>query len=67
MLFRKDKMDERVRQSMGHWSAIWLGVTQLLLAGVIFFRLYVLNQPDGELRDSSWCWEYPSLVLWRFN
>lgn len=51
MLFQSGKLDERVRRSIGQGAAIWLGVTQLLLAGVIFYRLYVLGQPDGELRD----------------
>lgn len=44
-------IDERSRANTGHAAAIWLGVTQILLAGVIFYRLYVLGQPDEEIRD----------------
>ena len=51
MLFKKHKIDERVRSSVGRAAAIWLGVTQILLAGVIFYRLYVTGQPDSEIRD----------------
>ncbi len=51
MLFKKHKIDERVRSSVGQAAAVWLGTTQILLAGVIFFRLYVSGQPDQEIRD----------------
>ncbi len=51
MLFKKHKIDERVRSSVGPAAAIWLGITQVLLAGVIFFRLYVTGQADEEIRD----------------
>lgn len=51
MLIEEHKIDERVRSSARWAAAIWLGVTQVLLAGVIFYRLYVLDQPDAELRD----------------
>lgn len=51
MLFHKIEADERTRSSTGQAAAIWLGVTQVLLAGVIFYRLYVLGQPDEQLRD----------------
>jgi len=51
MLFERRPLDERVRASAGRIGAIWLGVTQVLLAAVIFYRLYVLGQPDHELRD----------------
>ncbi|MEJ2384235.1 MAG: hypothetical protein P8Y54_07525 [Xanthomonadales bacterium] len=44
-------IDERARANTGQAAAIWLGVTQILLAGVIFFRLYILDQPDAEIRD----------------
>jgi purine-cytosine permease-like protein len=44
-------IDERARANTGHAAAIWLGITQILLAGVIFYRLYVLDQPDAEIRD----------------
>lgn len=51
MLFHKLQIDERTRSSTRYAAAIWLGVTQLLLVGVIFFRLYILGQPDEEIRD----------------
>jgi len=51
MLFHKMQIDERTRSSARFAAAIWLGVTQLLLVGVIFYRLYVLGQPDEEIRD----------------
>lgn len=51
MLFHKMIMDERTRSTTQHAAAIWLGVTQVLLAGVIFYRLYLLGQPDEQLRD----------------
>ncbi len=50
MLFRKIEIDERTRSNTRYAAAIWLGVTQLLLAGVLFYRLYVIGQPDEELR-----------------
>lgn len=43
--------DERARAATRHAAAIWLGVTQVLLTGVVFYRLYVLGQPDEEIRD----------------
>jgi len=51
MLIEEHKIDERVRSSARWAAAIWLGDTQVLLAGAIFYRLYVLDQPDSELRD----------------
>jgi hypothetical protein len=51
MLFRKLNLDERSRANSRYAAAIWLGVTQVLLAGVVFYRLYVLGQPDEEIRD----------------
>ena len=51
MLFKKRVVDERVRSTVGKWSTAWLGVTQLMVFGVLFFRLYLLGQPDGELTD----------------
>ena len=47
----KHSIDERSRAATGYAAAIWLGVTQVLLAGVVFYRLYVLGQPDEEIRD----------------
>ena len=51
MLFHPTIMDERKRETSRYAAAIWLGVTQLLLVGVIFYRLYVLGQPDEQIRD----------------
>nr|MDJ0919311.1 hypothetical protein [Woeseiaceae bacterium] len=51
MLFHSLQIDERTRSTTRYAAAIWLGVTQLLLVGVIFYRLYVLGQPDEEIRD----------------
>jgi hypothetical protein len=51
MLFQNTKIDERTRSNARYAAALWLGVTQILLAGVIFYRLYVLGQPDEEIRD----------------
>ena len=45
------QIDERTRTNTRYAAAIWLGVTQVLFAGVLFYRLYVLAQPDEELRD----------------
>ena len=50
-LIQEHRLDERLRTSAGRVAAIWLGVTQVLLAGVIFYRLYVLGQPDSGIRD----------------
>jgi hypothetical protein len=51
MLFHKIAADERTRSSTRQAAAIWLGVTQVLLAGALLHRLYVLGQPDEQLRD----------------
>jgi phosphoglycerol transferase MdoB-like AlkP superfamily enzyme len=51
MLFHPTHIDERQRDTTRYAAAIWLGVTQLLLVGVIFYRLYVLGQPDEQIRD----------------
>jgi hypothetical protein len=51
MLFHPQKIDERTRSNTRYAAAIWLGVTQVLLAAVIFFRLYVQGQADEEIRD----------------
>ena len=51
MLFQKRPIDERMRNTSRTIAAIGLGATQTLLAGVVFYRLYVLGQPDTELRD----------------
>jgi len=51
MLFHKMITDERTRSVTQQAAAVWLGVTQILLAGVLFYRLYALGQPDEQLRD----------------
>jgi phosphoglycerol transferase MdoB-like AlkP superfamily enzyme len=51
MLFQRLQIDERTRSTSRYAAAIWLGVTQVLLAGVVFYRLYVLGQADEEIRD----------------
>ena len=51
MFFHKMAIDERTRSNTRYAAAIWLGVTQILLAGVVFYRLYVLGQPDEQVRD----------------
>lgn len=51
MLFQRLQYDERTQSTTRYAAAIWLGVTQVLLAGVVFYRLYVLGQPDEEIRD----------------
>lgn len=51
MFFHPTQIDERQRDATRYAAAIWLGVTQLLLVGVIFYRLYVLGQPDEQIRD----------------
>ena len=51
MLFKRLVVDERVRNSVGKWSMPWLGITQLMLLGVLLYRLYVVGQPDEQLTD----------------
>jgi len=51
MMFHEIEIDERTRANSRYASAIWLGVTQVLLAGAVFYRLYLLGQPDEEIRD----------------
>ena len=51
MFFNPLEIDERTRGNTRYAAAIWLGVTQVLLAGVVFYRLYVLGQPDEQIRD----------------
>lgn len=51
MFFRTLHKDERAQSTTRYAAAIWLGVTQVLLAGVVFYRLYVLGQPDEQIRD----------------
>ena len=51
MLFQKLERDERTFAAGGRVAGVWLGITHVLLAGVIFYRLYILGQPDEEIRD----------------
>ncbi len=51
MFFQTTKIDERTRSNTRYAAALWLGVTQILLAGVIFYRPYVAGQPDEEISD----------------
>ncbi len=50
-MFKTINLDERAVSSTRYAAAIWLGVTQVLLAGVVFYRLYLLGQPDEQIRD----------------
>ncbi len=50
-LFRRMEIDERTRSNTRYAAAIWLGVTHMLLASVLLYRLSILGQPDEELRD----------------
>ena len=36
MLIKKISIDERARSNTRYAAAVWLGVTQVLLAGVVF-------------------------------
>lgn len=51
MIFKTLTLDERNVSNTRFAAAVWLGVTQLLLAAVVFYRLYVLGQPDEQIRD----------------
>jgi len=51
MLFHNQMHDERAQSNSRYAASIWLGVTQVLLAAVVFYRLYVLGQPDEQIRD----------------
>ena len=51
MFFHTQVHDERAQSSSRYAASIWLGVTQVLLASVVFYRLYVLGQPDEQIRD----------------
>jgi phosphoglycerol transferase MdoB-like AlkP superfamily enzyme len=53
MFVHKTTIDERTSSMTRQIAALWLGLTQVMLAGVIFYRLYVLGQPDAEIRDFS--------------
>jgi hypothetical protein len=45
------KADERSRALNGTIAQVFLGLTQMGLLGIVFYRLYVLGQPDAELSD----------------
>jgi hypothetical protein len=51
MWIRRSVVDERIRVNAARAAWIWLGVTQVMLAAVVFYRLLILGQPDSELRD----------------
>jgi hypothetical protein len=46
--------DERSQQVAGQSAMIMLGLTQTALGVILMIRLYVLDQPDSELRDIQW-------------
>ncbi len=46
--------DERSQQVAGQSAMIMLGLTQTALGILLLVRLYVLDQPDSELRDIQW-------------
>lgn len=46
--------DERTEQVAGRSAMIMLGLTQVALGVVLLTRLYLLGQPDEELRDIQW-------------
>ena len=50
-MLNRFNVDERSRQTATRTAYFFLHITQLLLAAVLFYRLYVLGQPDGEVRD----------------
>ncbi len=43
--------DERSQQVAGQSAMIALGLTQVALGIILFYRLYVLGQPGEEVRD----------------
>jgi len=43
--------DERSHQINGMIAQVFLGLTQIFLAVIVFYRLYVVGQPDAELND----------------
>lgn len=43
--------DERSHQINGMIAQVFLGLTQIFLAAILFYRLYVLGQPDAQLND----------------
>ena len=45
------KWDERTQVVAGQSAMIALGLTQVALGIVLMVRLYVLDQPDAEVRD----------------
>ena len=51
MLFHKFTIDERSRETSMSVSLIWLVLTQLSLAVVLFYRSEFLGQPDAQILD----------------
>jgi hypothetical protein len=43
--------DERSRALNGMLAHVFLGLTQIGLAVIVFYRLYVVGQPDAEITD----------------
>lgn len=43
--------DERSHTINGMIAQVFLGLTQIFLAAILFYRLYVVGQPDSELND----------------
>jgi hypothetical protein len=43
--------DERSHRINGMIAQVFLGLTQIFLAAILFYRLYVLGQPDAQLND----------------
>jgi hypothetical protein len=45
------KADERSQLLNGMIAQAFLGLTQIFLAVIVFYRLYVVGQPDAEIND----------------
>jgi hypothetical protein len=43
--------DERSHAVNGMVAQVFLGLTQIFLAAIVFYRLYVVGQPDSEISD----------------
>lgn len=46
--------DERSERVAGRSAMLALGLTQVALGAILLIRLYVIGQPDEELRDIQW-------------
>lgn len=51
MWIKRMALDERTRSNTRFAAAVWLAVTQVLLAAVVFYRLFVLGQPGEQISD----------------